>query len=165
MRFLSWVVGLLAWPLAVWRTRRAERIAEWLVSLDGQDLAVLSDPVHEDMLWSWYRVTPLHPSFVPRLLDGEAWNRCRFSVRHRHSGRRVQTFSAGGMPTEPVVHGYRILLRWFVPLDDETGRGAVQASSSSTSSSTCQRASAATSPPASPTASRADEVGRLSARG
>lgn len=118
VRFLRRAFGLLAWPFWRWRAWRAERVCEWLVSLDGQDLAVLSDAVHEDMFWSWHRVQPLHASFLPRLLDEEAWDRNRFSVRHRHSGRRVSTFAGGGAPPQPWQGSYRILLRWFTPLDE-----------------------------------------------
>src|SRR5262249_235851 len=56
-----------------WRIRRAERVGEWIVSLDGRDLAILDQPTFHDMFWDWLRVTPLHPSFVAPLMDPDAW--------------------------------------------------------------------------------------------
>lgn len=119
---LSSLADVLGWPFRAWRRAREPQVSEWLLSLDGQDLAVLSDPVYEDMFWDWYRVTPLHPKFVPRVLDAEAWNRVRFQVRHRQSGLEVSTFSAGGGPPRREGHVLRVLLRSFTPLDGPARR-------------------------------------------
>jgi hypothetical protein len=99
-----------------WR-RRGETVDEWILSLDGRDLALLSGRGMDDMFWSWYRVTPLHAAFAPILLDREPWNRCRFSYRHRVSGRAVSSWSAAGDPPSMREGELRILLRWFASVD------------------------------------------------
>lgn len=114
--------SLVSLPRAL-QVRWTERSNEWLLSLDGRDLGVLSEPTYDDMFWSWWRVTPLHPLFVPRLLDPTVWSGVRFRVRHRQSGREVSTFSALGAPT-PIEdeRGLRVLLRSFSPRDEEPRR-------------------------------------------
>lgn len=108
-------LGLELGPeVRAWARRRAECADEWLVALDGEDLALLSGGTREDMFWSRYRLTPLHSHYRARLMDAHLWTTGRFSFRHRFSGREVSTFLAGyqDRPLE-TDEGLTVSLRWF----------------------------------------------------
>jgi len=108
------MIALTGPGLTGWIRRWTEPVDEWILSLGEEDLAVLSHGRTDDMFWSWYRLMPLHPAYLSKLMDSDLWTRCRFSYRHRVSGRKVSSFLSGGLPG-PVAtdDGLQVLMRWF----------------------------------------------------
>lgn len=60
---------------------------EWILSLDGKDLAILTDREQVEQFWCAFRVEPLAPENVALLTDTKLWDGCRFRYRHKTSGR------------------------------------------------------------------------------
>ena len=72
-----------------WLRRREEPRDEWVLSLDGKDLAILDKRQRIDASWSGFRVRPFTPEDVNLLTERELWDRGRFRFRHKVSGRPV----------------------------------------------------------------------------
>ena len=100
---------LLSDLIACLRERRATRerarldvIEDWIVTLDGDDIGVLTDSVVTDMFWKRLRVV----GDDPRLFDASLWNQCRFRFRHAlHGHYAAYAFCGALLPTrsDPYV--------------------------------------------------------------
>lgn len=71
---------------------------EWILSLNGKDLAILKDREQGDQFWHCYCVVPLAPEHVSVLTGTTVWDSGRFRYRHRVTGRIAR---ATGLPLLP----------------------------------------------------------------
>ncbi len=94
-----------------WRRRRVEPVDEWIVSLDGADVAILKDPVFVEMFWTGFTVVPIDESKLPLIYNARLWHNCRFEFRHRISGRIARAFSSASDAGVPTPASMQVVMR------------------------------------------------------
>ena len=94
-----------------WLRRREEPVDEWILSLDGKDLATVTDREFVDMFWGGFSVRPFSAEDVFVLTDKELWEQCRFRFRHKASGREVRAFNEGHQPDSERPGDLRVVVR------------------------------------------------------
>jgi hypothetical protein len=93
---LSDLIAYLRECRATRQRARLEVVDEWIVSLDGDDIGVLTDSVVTDMFWKQLRVV----GDDARLFDESLWLQCRFRFRHaQHGHYAAHAFCGGLRPT------------------------------------------------------------------
>jgi hypothetical protein len=101
------------------------REAGWIAELDGVPIAVLTEPVWEDMFWFSYRWEPLvaDPAMIARMQTPDFWNTEVISKvvwRNREFDRIAMGAWTSGLMQDGrlVMRGLHLTDAWLWPIED-----------------------------------------------
>ncbi|MBL8941956.1 MAG: hypothetical protein JNK45_02360 [Myxococcales bacterium] len=82
----------------------------WFLEKDGEIVAALVEPRHEDQFWHSYKVEPVDAGSLPAIIfDPEFWHTGHLVFRNRETGEVVRGALAGG--TIPTRERPRVTMR------------------------------------------------------